>query len=400
MAVFVMPIRPTSGRLVEFLLLDPGFQRACDRLDNLHGPIRADPLAVMWPAPGSPSTWPVPSLTTPSELANYLQISREELEWLADRQGRERRIAAEAPHRYRYRWVAKRSGSARLVEIPCSRLQTIQKRVLRGIIAAIPPHAAAHGFRTGCSIKTYVESHVGHFIVLKLDLADFFPTITAARITALFLTAGYPEPVARLLAGLSTNSAPSLVWKESAAPPQTAETWRARKLYREPHLPQGASTSPALANLCAYRLDCRLSGLAKSAGASYTRYADDLAFSGDARFSRQVQRFHIHACAVALEEGFVVQTRKTRIMRQGNRQCIAGVVVNDRPNIRRDQFDTLKAILHNCVKHGFESQNRLGHHDFRSHLLGRIAHVGSIHPERGAKLRLMFDQIPGEPAVC
>jgi RNA-directed DNA polymerase len=88
-------------------------------------------------------------------------------------------------------------------------------------------------------------------------------------------------------------------------------------LYAHPHLPQGAPTSPALANLMGYRLDRRLSGLANSADAVYTRYADDLAFSGGAAFNRGVERFSAHAAAVALEEGFSVNHHKTRVMRQG-----------------------------------------------------------------------------------
>src|SRR5262249_23329973 len=151
-----------------------------------------------------------------------------------------------------------------------------------------------------------------------------------------------------------------------------------RALYARPHLPQGAPTSPALANVCTYRADCRLSGLAKSAGAVYTRYADDLAFSGDDDFDRRAERFSVHVAAILHEEGLSVNHRKTRIMRRGVRQRLAGVVANERLNVARDDFDRLKAILTNCVRHGPESQNRDGHPSFRSHLEGRVGFVESI----------------------
>jgi hypothetical protein len=166
-----------------------------------------------------------------------------------------------------------------------------------------------------------------------------------------------------------------------------------RRLYAQPHLPQGAPTSPALANLCAYRLDCRLAALAKSADATYTRYADDLAFSGEAAFARIVKRFQIHACATAMEAGFTVHHRKTRIMRQGVRQHLAGLVVNQRLNVRRADYDRLKATLTNCVRLGPQAQNRESHEDFYCHLLGRISFIAMIHPQRGQRLRKLFDQI-------
>jgi hypothetical protein len=137
----------------------------------------------------------------------------------------------------------------------------------------------------------------------------------------------------------------------------------------------------------------RLAGLASAAGASYSRYADDLAFSGGSKFRRVVDRFHLHACAIAMEEGFRVHHRKTRIMRQGVRQQLAGIVVNAHANVRRADYDRLKATLVNCVRHGLESQNRDQHRDFRSHLAGRISYVAAINPQRGEKLRRLFEQI-------
>jgi hypothetical protein len=226
-----------------------------------------------------------------------------------------------------------------------------------------------------------------------MDIGDFFPSIPAARIEALFRTVGYPEPVAALLSGLCTNTAPRALWKQPIPDTDPAILHEARSLYTRPHLPQGAPTSPALANLCLWRADCRLSGLAQSAGAQYTRYADDLAFSGGEDFDRCARRFSLHAAAILLEEGFAANHRKTRLMRQSGRQHLAGLVTNQRINLARDDFDTLKAILTNCIRHGPQSQNHESHPHFREHLEGRVAFVQTIHAVKGKRLRALFDRI-------
>jgi hypothetical protein len=136
-----------------------------------------------------------------------------------------------------------------------------------------------------------------------------------------------------------------------------------------------------------------LAGLAKAAEASYTRYGDDMIFSGNESFARSIGRFPIHAAAIALEEGFAVQHRKTRVMRQGVRQRAVGVVINQKLNTTREDYDQLKAIVYNCARHGPEGQIRAGVADFRAHLIGRIAHVGRLNPQRGARLKRMFEQI-------
>lgn len=372
--------RPHWRDVVAFLIEDVGLYRARVKYAlQLQVNLRVTvPLVMRWPAPAFASS---------AELAPWLGIDLTELEWFADFKG----LAYKHSDRpqlghYHYRVLAKDSGSVRLIESPKLRLKAMQRRILAEILEKVPPHPAVQGFVKGRSIRTFAAPHVGRRVVLRMDLQDFFPSIGAARIQSFFRTMGYAEEVAGVLAGLCTNAAPHRVW--TAPAPREI-----RELYRRPHLPQGAPASPALANFCMYRTDCRLTGLARSAGAVYTRYADDIAFSGDSDFERRVDRFSTHAAAILHEEGSTVHHRKTRVMRQGVRQYLAGLVANERINVPRPDFDRLKAILTNCARRGPASQNRQGHENFRAHLEGRVAFVESVNSPKGARLRRLFEAI-------
>jgi hypothetical protein len=330
--------------------------------------------------------WPVPAITTTAALAQRLGLTPSQLDWFADRRGMEAKRLDGPLRHYTYRWLTSRGGKRRLLEAPRPRLKALQRRILHELLDAIPAHDAAHGYRPGRSILTFAAPHASRRVVLRMDLRDFFPSVGAARVRAVFRTAGYPRDVALALAGLCTNVTPADVWPAGG---DHAERLR----FRSPHLPQGAPTSPALANLCAHRLDRRLTGLARKAGASYTRYADDLAFSGDGDFERGLRRFEMAVARVATEEGFEVNFRKTRAMPRSARQCLAGVVVNERPNGRRRDYELLEAILFNCVRHGPAAQNRSGVADFRAHLAGRVAHLARLNPARGARLRELLGRI-------
>jgi RNA-directed DNA polymerase len=383
--------RPRQIEVVRFVQSDKGFLRATEEgalrlIDRFARPPPMSPVAAA-------ALWEVPEICSPGELADWLGIAINDLDWFADLRHLTGKQGEDRLSHYHYRTMSKRFGQIRLIESPKNRLKDIQRQILTGILDRIPPHASVHGFRRGRSVKTFALPHTGKEVVLRIDLQDFFPSISSTRIPALFRTAGYPERVADLLAGLCTNSTPTDVW-DTVAIQSTPEIVRqARWLYSRPHLPQGAPTSPALANLSAYRMDCRLSCLASSAGATYTRYADDLAFSGDRDFDRAVRRFQVHVCAIAMEEGFSVYHRKTRIMRRGVRQSLAGVVVNEHMNVIRADYDRLKATLTNCIRHGVQSQNRTKCEDFRAHLLGRIAFVDMLNPNRGSRLQALFERI-------
>lgn len=385
--------RPRHRDVVRFLLQDRGFQRALV--------IHRDKLTVaqwlMEPShmqpPGAAQGWEIPAIGTVGDLARWLSVHPTELDWFADLKGLCYKINNPKLQHYRYQVQRKRSGGVRLIEIPKQALKTLQRRILSEILDRVPPHQAAHGFVKGRSIATFAAPHVSQRILLRLDLEAFFPTFPAARAQAFFRTLGYPEPVADLLGGICSNVAPRSIWKSRPMEINPDHWNEARALYGRPHLPQGSPTSPALANAEAFRLDCRLSGLAKSAGAVYTRYADDLAFSGGQEFSRVVERFSSHVAAVALEEGFGLNHRKTRVMRRGMRQSLAGIVVNDGLGIRRRDLEILEATLTNCVRLGPESQNRDGLPDFRAHLEGRIGYVEMIDRAKGRRLRTIFERI-------
>ncbi|MGI4815915.1 MAG: reverse transcriptase family protein [Janthinobacterium lividum] len=333
----------------------------------------------------------LPQISTLADLAGWLNITGAELAWYANRWRVPAHSSAMPHHHYAYRAVEKRDGRWRLIESPKSELRALQRKILHGLLERIPPHDAAHGFRKSRNIVTFAAPHAARAVVIRLDLADFFASVPTPRVHAILGAVGYPQAVASTLAALCTNRVPSGRLLEADL--RDGFDWQTRQRYRTRHLPQGAPTSPVLANLCAYRLDVRLAALARSLDATYTRYADDLAFSGDEALQRAAERFAIRVAAIALEEGFVVQPHKTRIMRRGARQHLAGVVVNRHPNMARDQFDRLKALLTNCVRAGPESQNRDGVADFCAHLRGHVAHATMLNASRGGKLMAIFDRI-------
>jgi len=353
----------------------------------------ADQPPAMWPAAAA-ARWEIPAIESVGALARWLRLDPAELEWFADlRRWNSRAGRAEQLDHYHYRLVRKAGGHPRLIEAPKDRLKILQRQILNGILLGIPVHDAVHGFRRGRSIRTFAVPHAGSGVILRMDLRDFFPSISRARVQAVFRVAGYPEPVADRLGAIVTNAAPRGLWSRTGVVHGPEELREARDLYGRPHLPQGAPSSPALANLCAYRFDCRLSGLARAAGARYTRYADDLAFSGGEALERSISSFAARTTAILAEEGFAVHPRKTRVMRRGVRQYLAGISINEHPNLVRKDFDRLKAILHNCARFGPEGQNREAHPAFRMHLEGRVSFAEMVNPEKGRRLRRVLERI-------
>ena len=330
----------------------------------------------------------LPPITDLDALAAMLGIERNQVIWLTMQPDE----STTGSH-YRLFEVRKKSGGTRVLAAPLPRLKSAQRALLEKLVTKLPIHSAAHGFRRGRDILTGASAHVGKDVLVSVDIKDFFPTFTFRRVSGYFRWMGYGRGIANTLASLMTarlNEAASLQgtkWKPAYALKHPDLRWS------HPQLPQGAPTSPGIANAICWRMDKRLNALARKFGGDYTRYADDITFSGGEDMARSAPKLLGIVREIVRTEGLELNEAKTRVMRRGRQQRVTGVVVNEKTNVSRRDFDRLKAILHNCVKHGPASQNRENVPDFREHLRGRIAHVTHIGPERGRKLMRMFERI-------
>jgi hypothetical protein len=263
--------------------------------------------------------------------------------------------------------IAKAKGGTRRIAAPRKPLRTVQRAILDQILAKVPVHEACHGFVAGRSTVTNAQPHQRAALVVKLDLKDFFPTVHYRRVRGLFTLLGYSAEVANVLAGLTTYR-PKL--------DDGRVMWPGV-------LPQGAPTSPALANLTCRRLDARLASLATKYGAVYTRYADDLTFSFATAPEIRIGRFLWFVDAICEQEGFFERPDKRRILRPKHQQRITGIVVNEGIHVPRADRKRFRAILHNCAKHGIASQAK-GRTDFEAYLAGYAAYVHMVEPALGS----------------
>jgi retron-type reverse transcriptase len=320
----------------------------------------------------------LPALSTPADLAEALGLSIPKLRWLA--------FCNEAATRIHYLQfsVPKKSGGSRTLSAPHRTLGEAQRWILREIVGKLPVEPPSHGFTTGRSILTNAQPHCRQTVVVNMDLEGFFPSIGFGQVRSVFQQAGYSPAVATILTLLCTEY------------PRREVIYDGGKYYVATGplgLPQGACTSPALSNQVARRLDRRLGGLAAKLNLAYTRYADDLTFSGGAEFEGRVGYLMARVRHIARDQGFSVNEAKTRVLRQGNAQTVTGLVVNDRPGVRRAEVRRLRAILHKASTEGLEAQNIQGRENYLAWLRGKIAFVQMARPETGAKLRAELDSI-------
>ncbi len=320
----------------------------------------------------------LPVLATPGDLAKALELSIPRLRWLAFHN-----VASLRTHYIRFS-VAKKSGGLRELAKPHREMDRCQRWILANILQKIPVHPAAHGFVAGRSTVTGAKVHTNQAAVVNCDLEEFFPSITFPRVMGFFRRIGYSPAVATILA-LLTTECPRRTVLFAGTKYHVATGPRA--------LPQGACTSPAISNLVAWKLDKRLTGLAEKLGSRYTRYADDITFSGTGEVTEKIGWLLAKIRHIAEDEGFRINEKKTRVHRPHTAQMVTGIVVNERPGVPRKLVRRLRAILHRAQFEGLESQNREGRPHFEDWVRGMVAYIQMVNPQQAEPLKQALEKL-------
>ena len=257
---------------------------------------------------------------------------------------------------YRKAKLPKKNGGFRNLSVPDEVLKSIQRQISEVLLIHMPVSRYAKAYRFGSSTLRNAKHHVGKQVVLKLDILHFFDSIQYSTVKdKVFPAQIYAEPLRILLTMLC---------------------------YHKDALPQGAPSSPAITNIILYGFDELVGQWCRERGISYTRYCDDMTFSGDFD-PAEVIRF------VRLElkkTGFLLNEQKTRIQRPGQQQTVTGIVVNEKLSIPADYRRKLRQELYYCRKFGIlEHMQKIGleipEDTYRMRLLGKVNYVLQVHPD-------------------
>ncbi len=257
--------------------------------------------------------------------------------------------------------------SKRIIDAPQTDLKTMQSNFLNNVLYKFRPHNFAHGFVVGKSPKTNAISHVGAKSLIKLDIKNFFNSIHEARVLSLIDSMGSSLIKRKLIDTPITESQKELL---------------ARLVTFKHRLPQGAPTSPTLANLAAYKMDKILEGVSKKFKVVITRYADDITISSKVKLPKAtVGRIITEVTQAARVINLTINTKKTKVRTAAARLQVTGVVVNSKPNIPQNDYRLMRAKVHNHVT----GKTVLAKEELES-LRGQIEWLRSINPARGQQL--------------
>lgn len=313
----------------------------------------------------------LPKFETFSQLASAMGFEPQDLVWLCYERG-----ATDVDHYTRFE-IPKRSGGTRLISSPKPKMRKAQVWVNENILSHLEPSKYCYAFRPGVSIVDNATQHLNKALIVKCDIKDFFPSITFERVRGYFQYLGYNPGISTVMALVCTDA------------PRVRVTIRGKSqivAVGERSLPQGACTSPALANLIASRLDSRLAGFAKSFGSdwTYTRYADDLTFSSsDAEAN--LGQFLAAVARITKDEWFEIKREKTRIMRSPMRQSVTGLLVGSEVRIPKETVKKIRALFHNIETKGQDAvSDQLGRNALPV-AKGYWAYLHMVNPELAAK---------------
>lgn len=267
---------------------------------------------------------------------------------------------------YREFSIPKKSGGVRQIEAPSKRLKEIQRWIKDEIVDKFVVSEYATGFRKNMSIVDNARKHVGKELVINMDIKDFFPSVTYAEILLMFMYIGYRKDVAHLLTKLCTNP--------------------------ENVLPQGSPASPSISNHILLKLDKRLGRLAESVGADYSRYADDITFSGKKGIATIIPLVE----QIVEEEGFLVNENKTRLQYNNQRQEVTGLIVNNKVAVSSTIEDEIRNAIYFIKKYGVDDHMKhIGCNKsfYMEHLYGIAYFINMVDGDKGKKYLAQLDEI-------
>ncbi len=314
----------------------------------------------------------LPHLTTPEELASFLDIDIYKL--LEYCVAKKKTTPQEFP--YRRFHIMKKSGEKRQILAPKKELKKIQERIHEEILKNIMPSDFAHGFREGYSIVTNARIHLGAQVIYNIDLKNFFPSIKFDKVFRLFKDVGYSGRIASLLAALCTIPPRHYYAKK--------KQWILdRSSYYSPNLhyvPQGAPTSPIISNLVCLFLDDDLNRIANEYNFKFTRYADDITFSSLEKegvsedFRKLIKKF-------VYRHGFRINWQKERDYRRFNLRRVTGIVIHDDYlSLPRDWIRKLRAAMYELKSKKFNMEDK-SFIELMSNIEGRCAYARMVNKE-------------------
>ena len=314
-------------------------------------------------------------------------------------------VARRVTRPYRFFHLKKRipgRNGVRMISVPNSKLMVLQRWIVDNILKFTRPHPASFAFHPSCRPFEAAAEHCGCSWLLKVDLKEFFHTISEGRITAVFSDLGFPRLLSFELARLVT-----VACDRPGKQRDSSNRWSAIPYYQCEHegvLPQGAPTSPMLANLAMLKTDGILGELASAHGMTYTRYADDLAFScRGSRDIQQIRKFTRLVLDRLQRSGFQPNHSKTVIRGPGTRRIVLGMLVNgQQPRLPKEYKDNIRLHLHflNSASHGpsaHAAARGTSVSGIFHHVRGLIAWAETVEPQFGGPALECFKTVDWPP---
>jgi retron-type reverse transcriptase len=256
--------------------------------------------------------------------------------------------------------IKKKSGKPRLISQPSRKLKGLQAWILVFILNKLKVSTSCKGFEKGSSIADNARPHIEANTVLTMDIKDFFPSINRKKVYNVFKSLGYNKNISTILTNIC-------IYKDS--------------------LPQGSPCSPKLANLVSWRLDVRIQGYVGIRGITYTRYADDMTFSG--LNPQNIVKIIPRIKEIILDESFHVNNQKTRIAGAARAKIVTGLVLSkDSFGVGKKKYKQIRAKIHHLTISKEQKNFKL-----LNEVKGWLAYLKSVDDTRFIKSKIYIKKL-------